>query len=107
MSGLGTAMLAFLILGIAGIVDSPSDAVPLIFLQFLGLLTAGFVAGRIAGRDRVLHGGFAGIALFGAATAITLAASPDSASPLVLAFTAVLAAVLGSAGGALAQVLAE
>jgi putative membrane protein (TIGR04086 family) len=100
-------MIAFLVLGITGVVDSPSDAVPLIFLQFLGLLTAGYVAGRLAGRDRVVHGGFAGLAVFAVATVITLAAGSDSASPLVVAFTGVLAAVLGSAGGALAQVRGE
>ncbi len=103
MTGLAGAMLLFLVMGISGIVNSPSDLIPLLFLEFLGLVGAGFVAGRLAGRDRVLHGGYAGMLLFSVTTVITLAAAPDSASLLVIAFTAFIAMVLGSAGGALAQ----
>lgn len=103
MSGLAGALSLFLVLGLTGIVDSPSDAVPLLFLQFAGLIGAGYVAGRLAGINRVLNGGYAGLLLFVVATGITLAADPDSASPVVLAFTGFLAVVLGSAGGALAN----
>lgn len=103
MTGLAGAMLLFLVMGISGVIDSPSDAIPLLFLEFLGLVGAGFVAGRLADRDRVRHGGYAGTLLFAVATVITLAADPDSASLLVIAFTAFVAMVLGSAGGALAQ----
>ena len=104
MAGLAGAMLLFLLMGITGVVDSPSDAIPLLFLEFLALVGAGYTAGRLAGRDRVLHGGYAGLLLFVVATGITLAADPDSASLLVIAFTAFLALVLGSVGGALARV---
>ena len=105
MTGLGIALTLFLVMGITGIVNSPSDVVALISLQFLGLLSAGYVAGRLSGRDRVLHGGYAGIALFAVATVIALATEPGSANLLVIAFTGFLAAVLGSAGGALATAL--
>lgn len=103
MSGLAGALLIFLVLGLAGVVESPADAVPLLFLQFLALLGAGYVAGRLAGTHHVLNGGYSGLLLFVVATGITLAADPDSASLLVIAFTGALALVLGSAGGALAR----
>jgi putative membrane protein (TIGR04086 family) len=103
MAGLAGALLLFLIMGITGIVESAADAIPLLFLEFLGLVGAGFVAGRLAGRDHVLHGGYAGLVLFVVATGIALAADPDSASLLVIGFTGLLALVLGSAGGALAR----
>ena len=103
MSGLAGALLLFLVMGIAGLVDSASDTVPLLFLQILGLVGAGYVAGRLAGRDRELHGGYAGLLLFAVATGITLAANPDSVSVIVIAFTGFLALVLGSVGGALAR----
>jgi len=103
MAGFAGSLLFFLILGISGIVDSPSDAIPLLILEFGGLVGAGYVAGRLAGRDQVVHGGYAGLLVFFVATVITLAATPGSASPLVLLFTAFLAVVLGSAGGTLAK----
>lgn len=104
MTGLAGALLVFLVLGITGVVESRDDTIALIFLQFLGLVLAGFVAGRLARRDRALHGGYAGLSLFAVATALTLATSPGSASPFVIGFTGVLALVLGTAGGVLAGV---
>lgn len=98
-------MLLFLVLGISGIIDSPDDAVPLLFLQFLSLVAAGYVSGRIARRDPVLHGGFAGLAVFVVTTAITLATDPGSTNLPVIAFTGLIAATLGSAGGALARAM--
>ena len=103
LAGLATAMLAFLVLGIIGVVESPADLVPLLFLQFLGLVVAGYIAGRLAGRDRVRHGGYAGLALFAVSSALALATDPGSGNVFVIAFTGVLAVVLGSAGGALAR----
>lgn len=105
LSGLAGAMLLFLILGITGAVTSPSDTVPLFFLQFLGLVGSGYVAGRLGGRDQVLHGGYAGLVLFAIASAFALAGAPDSANLLVIVFTGTLAIVLGSAGGALSKAL--
>lgn len=107
MAGLATSLLLFLMMGLIGIVDSPSDAVPLLFLQFFGLVLAGFIAARMSGRDHVLHGGYAGLLLFLIATTITLAADPESASLLVIAFTGALSLVLGSAGGTLARALED
>ncbi len=102
MTGLAGALLLFLVMGLFGIVDSRDDAVALIFLQFLGLVVSGYVAGRFARRDHAMHGGYAGLALFAVATAITLASDPGSGSLLVIAFTGLLAVVLGTAGGVLA-----
>ncbi len=95
-------MLVFLLLGIAGAVSSPTDVVPLLFLQLLGLIGAGYVAGRLAGRDPILHGGLSGLVLFVITTAITVAADPTTPHLAVIAFTGLLAVVLGSVGGALA-----
>lgn len=96
-------MIVFLGLGITGVVKSADDAVPLLFLEFLGIVAAGYVAARLAARDHVLHGGLAGLALFVIATGIALAADPASINILVIAFTGLVASVLGSAGGALAR----
>lgn len=100
-------MLVFLIMGMTGLVDSLSDAVPLLFLQLLSPVAAGYVAGRLSSRDQVLHGGYAGLLLFAVATGIALAADPDSASLLVIAFSGLLTLVLGSSGGALAKAASD
>ena len=102
MTGLAGALLAFLMLGIIGFVDSPADLVPLLFLQFLALVVAGYVTGSLANEEPVRNGGYAGVLLFAVSSAITLAADPDSGNLLVIAFTGLVAAVLGSAGGAIA-----
>jgi hypothetical protein len=101
MTGLGVALVTFLVLGITGSVDSSNAAVPLAFLQFLAQLLAGYVAARFAGRDAILHGSFAALLLYLVGSAITLAAAPDAVGLLALALFAVVAAVVGAAGGLL------
>ncbi|MGI9611161.1 MAG: hypothetical protein ACR2NL_12785 [Acidimicrobiia bacterium] len=102
MAAIGGIMITFLVLGITGIVDARA-AIPLLFLQFLGLVVAGYVAGRLAGRDRILHGSLASMLVYLVSSAIGLAISGSTASVLVLLFSGAVAAVLGSAGGALAE----
>lgn len=101
MTGLGAALMAFLILGVTGILDSTNAAIPVVFLQFLSQLLAGYVAARFAGRDAVIHGSFAALLLYLVGSTITLAAAPDAVGRVTLALFAVVAAVVGAAGGLL------
>lgn len=102
MAGLGAALIVFLALGVTGVIDRDTAAIPAAFLQFLGQLGAGYVAARFARRDHVVHGSYAALLLYVVAAAITLAAAPDSVGPVTLIVFALIAAILGSAGGLLA-----
>lgn len=102
MAGLGAALVVFLALGITGVIDRDSAAIPAAFLQFLGQLGAGYISARIARRDHVVHGSYAALLLYFVAAAITLAAAPDTVGPITLIVFALIAAILGSAGGLLA-----
>jgi putative membrane protein (TIGR04086 family) len=104
MAGLGLALAVFLVLGISGIIDADTSAVPLAFLQFTAQFTAGYLAGRLAGRDGVLHGSLAAIAVYLVGSTLALAAAPDSVGPVSVILFAVVAAILGSAGGLLSDV---
>ena len=101
MSGLGAALALFLVLGITGLLNAESGAVDVAFLQFLAQVLAGYVAARLAGRDAVIHGSFAALLLYLIGSTITLAADPDAVSMVTLALFAIVAAILGSAGGLL------
>jgi putative membrane protein (TIGR04086 family) len=101
MTGLGAALIAFLLLGVTGVVDSANAAVPAVFLQFLAQLVAGYVAARFAGRDAFIHGSFAALALYVIGSTITLAANPGEIGSLTLILFAIVAAVVGGAGGLL------
>ena len=101
MTGLGVALMAFLILGVTGIVDSANAAVPVAFLQFVAQLIAGYVAARFAGHDAIIHGSFAALLLYLVGSTITLAAAPDAVGLIPLALFALVSAVVGAAGGLL------
>ncbi len=103
MSGLGMALVAFLVLGIAGLTDSRAGAAVLIFLQYASQLVAGYMAGRLATQARVLHGGLAGmiVAAIGAAAGLTFSGSDSDIRLVVLAL--LIATVTGTAGGVLAE----
>jgi putative membrane protein (TIGR04086 family) len=103
MTGLGLALALFLLLGATGVLTEDNAAVPLVFLQFLAQSGAGYLAGRFAGRDGVLHGSLAAIALYLVGSTLTLAAAPDEIGVATLILFAVVAAVVGSAGGLLAD----
>jgi hypothetical protein len=102
MAAVGTAMALFLVLGIVGVVRD-ANSLTLLFLQLLALVAAGYVAGRLAGGDRVINGSLAALAVFGVTSLIGLAIAGGGVSLVALLFSGVVAAVLGSAGGALAE----
>lgn len=102
MAGLGLALTAFLVLGISGLTDYRAGAAVLIFLQYGAQLFAGYVAGRLSPEQRIAHGGVAGIVM--AAIGATIGAAAASATPIgFLVFAFMVAAISGSAGGALAE----
>jgi hypothetical protein len=102
MTGLGAALVVFLILAFIGVAGSDRNPVVLILLELLALVGAGYVAGRFAPSNAAVHGGMAGLMLFFVAAAISIALSPNSTGLELLVF-GLVAAVLGSAGGAIAE----
>lgn len=100
MAGLVVALLAFILLGISGIVAPGRGEILLLFVQFLALVVAGYVAGRLSVTPEV-HGGLAGLlsALVSGLISITSTQVPLAG---IITLT-VVAAVLGSAGGVLAR----
>ena len=103
MTGLGVALAVFLVLGTVGVLDADNADVPVAFLQFLAQFGAGYLAGRFAGRDGTLHGGLASILLYLIGSTLTLAAVPDQVGLGTLILFAIVAAILGSAGGLLSD----
>jgi hypothetical protein len=100
MAGLVFALLAFIILGISGLVAPDRGEIFLLFLEFLALVIAGYVAGRLSDTAE-LHGGLAGLLTALVSGLISLTSRQV---PLVGIITLTLvAAVLGSAGGVLAR----
>lgn len=99
MSGLGLSLVVFVLLGLTIGVSGVSQ----ILLQYASLIVAGFIAGRLTASERVLHGSLAALLLFVVAAAISLAATDPGPGALTLAIFGVVAALLGSAGGALAE----
>lgn len=94
------ALLAFIILGVSGIVAPDRGEVFLLFIQFLSLVVAGYVAGRLSDTAE-LHGGLAALlsALVSGLISLTSTQVPLAG---IITLT-LLAAVLGSAGGVLAR----
>ena len=101
MAGLAGGLLAFAVVGL--VLRSGNDLLALIFLSYLAQLGAGYVAGRLASNDAVLHGGAGAMLLFLVTTMISLSIAPSRPGVASLAFNAAVAAVLGTAGGSLAD----
>jgi len=99
MAGFGLSLVVFVILGLT----IGAGDVAQILLQYASLVVAGFVGGRFSGRERVLHGSMAAMLLFVVAACIALAALDPAPSIVTVVIFGVVAAVLGSAGGALAE----
>jgi len=99
MSGLGLSLVVFVVLGLTVGVTNVTQ----ILLQYASLLVAGLIAGRLTSRERVLQGSLAALMLFVVAAAISLAATRPPPGVLTLGVFGVVAALLGSAGGALAE----
>lgn len=102
MAGLGLALAVFLILAASGVVSGTGEQAILVFVQFTALFVAGFVAGRLSRGAPPLDGGMAGLLVYLITVAISVAGGA-SLGLLTLVFLGVTAAVLGSAGGVLAQ----
>ena len=100
MAGLVVALLAFIFLGISGIVAPGRGEILLLFLQFLSLVVAGYVAGRLSD-SAALHGGLAGLLSAFVSGLIAVSSSNVSISGLVT--LTLVAAVLGSARNVLAR----
>jgi len=103
MAGLGLGLVAFLFLVVVGVVDSDgSGEIVLVVVQFASLGIAGYVAGRLSTRSSTFDGGIAGMLVFVVVTVISVAGGSSlGVAPLV--FLGLVAAVLGSAGGVLAE----
>jgi hypothetical protein len=100
MAGLVVALLSFIFLGISGIVTADRGEIFLLFLQFLALVVAGYVAGRLSDAAEV-HGGLAGL-LAALVTGLISLTRTDVPIAGIVTLTLV-AVVLGSAGGVLAR----
>ncbi len=97
MSGLGVALAVFLLLLGIGVSD-----IVLIFMQFFAMFAAGYVAGRLGTGSAPLNGGLSGLMVFFVAATISVSAGASvGIAPLL--FLGTVAAILGSAGGVLAE----
>ena len=103
MAASAAALAAFMLLVALGVTSTVMGRAGLIFVQYASQLFGGYVAGRLAPSARVLHGGLAGMAMaaLGIAIGTGFAGSDINVGLIVLALT--IAAVSGSAGGALAE----
>jgi hypothetical protein len=100
MAGLVVALLAFILLGVTGLIGPGSGDLILLFIQFLSLVAAGYVGGRLSAAPE-LHGGLA--ALLAALVTGLISISSSDAGLVGIATLTVVSVVLGSAGGVLAR----
>ena len=100
MAGLVVALLAFIFLGVSGLVSPGSGDVVLLFIQFLSLVIAGYVGGRLSDTPEI-HGSLA--ALLAALITGLISITNRGVSIVGIVSLTVIAAVLGSAGGVLAR----
>ena len=105
---LGAVLAAILIAVGIGDTSTFGGQSALLLVTFLTQVVAGFVAARFAGFDHgpAQHGGMAAIALYGVVAAIAVAAGTEP-SIGSLVFGAIVAVVLGTAGGVLAAALTD
>jgi len=101
MVGLAAALLVFLVLGIIGVVGVDRGAPLLILIEMAALVVAGYVGGRFGGPPTVMHGSLSALLLSLVTGTLSVAASDAGGGSIVA--LAVVAAVLGAAGGALAS----
>jgi len=101
-AGLGlTAIIAVILFAFGVRPSGDAGGAAFVFVQFTGQVAAGWVAGRFATPTEAFHGSMAGLTLYAVTAALTLAAGGTPGIG-ALAFSAVVAAVLGAAGGVLA-----
>ncbi len=103
MAGLGVGLATFIVLGLTGVIgpEGEGDAA-LIFVQYLALFIAGYVAGRLSHQSSVVDGGLAALTVYVVTATIGVAGGGDPGAGALLLF-GIIAAVLGSAGGVLAD----
>ncbi len=100
MAGLVVALLAYIFLGVTGLIAPGRGDIILLFIQFLSLVIAGYVGGRLSDAPEV-HGGLA--ALLGALISGLISITGGDVAIAGLITLTVVAVVLGSAGGVLAR----
>ena len=108
VSGLFTlvvaSLLLFLTVGLLGVTDlsDTGQFIVITFALFFSQLISGYVSGRLASADQpAFHGSLGGMALYSIFAILSLAAG--SPAPIfTLVFFALVAAIIGYAGGALA-----
>lgn len=100
MAGLVVALLAFIFLGISGIVAPDRGEIFLLFIQFLSLVVAGYVAGRLSDAAEI-HGGLAALLSAFVSGLISLTSTQVPLAGIIT--LTLVAAILGSAGGVLAR----
>ncbi len=101
IAGIGAAvLLAIPVLVISGS-DGFAGQALLILAGFGGQTAAGYIGGRFAGADHPVHGGLAGLLAYLVTAAIAIATGQHPAVA-TLAFSGLVALLLGSAGGVLA-----
>lgn len=99
MAGLGAGLGLFIVLGIVGL----TQLIVLVFLQFLTLVVAGYVAGRFAHGPATIDGSLAGLLAFLVIGVVAIAGTSRGPSPVEITVLGLVAAVLGAAGGVLAD----
>lgn len=106
IAGIGAAViLAIPVLVVAGTDGFGAQAL-LILVGFVGQIIAGYVGGRFAGVDHPAHGGLAALLSYLVTAGIAIATGQEPAI-VTLVFSAIVALVLGSAGGVLAAARAD
>lgn len=100
MAGLVVALLAFIFLVVSGLVAPDRGEIIFLFLQFLSLVVAGYVAGRLSDSAEV-HGGLAALLSAFVSGLISLTSTQVPLAGLIT--LTLVAAVLGTAGGVLAR----
>lgn len=100
-TGAGLALLAV----VSGLSSSVGSIAVLIFAQYLIQFATGFLSAHFAVQEPLLHGAAASLLLFAVATVLALALDASRPSMWFIAFSALVAAILGSAGGSLAESL--
>jgi hypothetical protein len=100
MAGLVVALLAFIFLVVSGLVAPDRGEIIFLFLQFLSLVVAGYVAGRLSDSAEV-HGGLAALLSAFLSGLISLTSTQVPLAGIIT--LTLVAAVLGTAGGVLAR----
>ena len=107
LAGLGvTAVVAVVMFAFGVRPDAHSGGIAFIFIQFVGLFVAGIVAGRFSHPTEFQAGSLAALGLFLVTSVLTMVTGGEPAVATIV-FGAVVAFILGAAGGVLAGQIAR